>query len=426
MEKVLRLGRVDADVAMTAGEKEEFLRLYHHPHGFARGEIRFRDDSRNRWWPWEQLPGQRIRALTQLLQSAGFMPYAAHGGIFGYVTQAAVRLFQEYVRTIASPERHGRRDPASWPDGVVGSDTRFYLDQWEREGLRCRWSLGETRPDHQRWMNWLATAARHFRDHPTPTMQQLAASARRGDTLLPAEWEFDPAAPQLIGIRFRAEEAFPQGGRRPPDDLFVLLIRGMTFFFWGSTDSNPREGREGYLTEGQHHYRFNWHNISQGRRERIYKAARPAGAGVMVIRDVHGDNALTDRNRRDGLDPNPNPTFNIHWSGLGISNWSAGCQVISGKNYINDAGELISCTHYAARNDRERGQKRSPDGPRLTMGAYTVLSDLLLCYTPQAAPGEKPTFRYSLFREEDVADIPGLDTEELRKKLHLMRTEEFY
>ncbi|THH41247.1 peptidoglycan-binding domain-containing protein [Neolewinella litorea] len=426
MEKVLRLGRVDEDIKFSEAEKQEFLRLYHHPQGFSGGELRFRDDSRNRWWEWEKIEGHRIRDLTRLLQEAGFMPHAEHGGIFGYATQAAVRLFQEYVRTIDSPERHQRRDPPSWPDGVVGDDTQYYLDQWADAGRRCRWSNGETRPDYVRWMTWLQAAKAHHLAHPTPALRALAQADRRGDTFLPEEWDFGGTAPHLIGIRRQAGAPAQSTSRRAPDDLFVLLVQGMTFYFWGSTDANPSSRREGYLMEGQHRYRFNWHNIGEARRDRIYKAGRPAGAGVMVIRDVHGDNALTDRNRQDGFDPIPNPTFNIHWSGLGISNWSAGCQVISGKNYINDRGDLVNCVEYAARNDSERGTKRGSDGPRLTMGAYTVLSDLMLCYTPAQAPGEKPTFRYSLFRKEDFAQIPGIPADELKEKLHLMRSEQFF
>ncbi len=426
MEKLLRLGRVDEDVSFGAAERQEFLRLYHHPEGFDERELRFRDDSRNCWCDWEPIGGQRVKDLTRLLQSAGFMPYAEHSGIFGYATQSAVRLFQEYIRTIGSPDRHARREPPSWPDGVVGQDTRFYLDQWATSGETSRWASGEIRPDYRGWMQWLSAATAFYRSHPTPLMRQLAAAPRRGDSLPPEEWRFPEDEPHLIGIRRRAHLPGETAERRAPDDLFVLLLHGMSFYFWGSSDSNPSTGREGYLIEGQHRYRFNWHNISPGRRERVYKAARPAGAGVMVVRDVHGDNALTDRNRQDGFDPIPNPTFNLHWSGIGLSNWSAGCQVISGKNYLNDGGALISCADYAARRDSERGTKRSERGPRLTMGAYTLLSDLLLTYTPRREPGEKPTFRYSLFREEALDQIPGLSGDVLRDILHRLRNESFY
>ena len=425
MEKVLRLGRVDEDVHFSNEERQAFLELYHHPYGFADGEIRFRDDSRNCWYAWESIEGYRVRELTRFLHAAGFMPHASHDGIFGYVTQAAVRLFQEYVRTVDSPERHARRSPACWPDGVVGKDTAFYIDLWREGKLSTRWSDGETTPDYRRWMHWLRSAAGHYRSKPSPLMQQLMAAERRGDSLTPEEWTYDPGDTHLVGIRRGSGEQMEVRGRAP-DDLFVLLVGGKSFYFWGSTDANPSSGREGYLVEGQHRYRLNWHNIGTSRRERIYKAARPAGAGVMVVRDVHGHNALTAENRRDGFDPDPNPTFNIHWSGLGRSNWSAGCQVISGKNYFNDAGQMINCAEYAARNDAERGQRRAASGPRLTMGAYTVLSDLILCYTRQQELAEKPTFLYSLYQEETFDAIPGIDRTEIETRVRELRTEGFF
>ncbi|MGB3798749.1 MAG: peptidoglycan-binding protein [Lewinella sp.] len=425
MKKVLRLGRVDENVRHSDADKAAFLERYHHRYGFKHGEIRFRDDSRNCWYYWENLPGNDIRELTHFLQSAGFMPYATHDGIFGYVTQAAVRLFQEYVRSISHAEQHDRRAPPSWPDGVVGSDTRAYLQAWAEGKTQTRWSDAGATPDYQRWLRWLAAASEHYLSHPSSAMQTLRDAPRQGDSLPPEAWTFDPEDTHLIGIRrHTAERTIP--GRRPPDDLFILLLQGKSFYFWGSTDPNPHGGREGYLIEGQHRYRLNWHNIGVNRREKIYKAARPAGEGVMVIRDVHDHNALTEANRRDGFDPQPNPTFNIHWSGLGISNWSAGCQVISGKNYLNDRGDLISCTDYAARTDRQRGERRSEGGPRLTMGAYTVLSDLVLCYTRQRNLSEKPTFLYTLFTEEAFGVVDGISRSDLAGHLETLRTEGFY
>ncbi len=423
MEKALRLGRTDEGVFLTDAEKRAFLALYHHPGGFSADELRFRDDSRNVWWDWEPLPGHRVETLTRALQRAGFMPNAAHDGIFGYVTQAAVRLFQEYVHSIELPGQPDNGQPPCWPDGIVGNDTAFYLREWEAAGETCRWASGFPTEDYLRWMQWLQSAADAYRAAPNDLMQALMETEVRGDTLVPADWRFSSDEPHLIGLRRHATHAPLPKGKREPDDLFILLIRGMTFYFWGSTDANPAAGAEAYLVEGQHRYRFNWHNVAAARRPRIYKAARPAGAGVLVVRDVHGHNALTPENRRDGRDPLPNPTINIHWSGLGISNWSAGCQVISGRNYLNDVGALVRCNEYAARNDGERGSRRVEGGPRLTMGAYTLLSDLLLCYTPPPGGEEKPVFRYTLFPEDALDRVPGMDQAALVERLNRMRAD---
>lgn len=399
MAKLLRLGRVDEDVRYGTAEREAFMRYYHHRYGFPQGEVRFRDDTRNRWYDWEPVEGQPVRELTRFLQRAGFMPHASHGGIFGYATQAAVRLFQEYVRTIDQPARHAAADPACWPDGVVGPDTRTYIQAWIDRGTACRWGSGESTPDYLRWMAWLPGVAQHYAENPGPLLRSLRMADRRGDTLLPEQWTFDTRDVHLVGIR-RSAHLQGREGKRPPDDLFVLLVNGRTFYFWGSTDANPRAGGEGYLLEAQHRYRLDWHNIGATRRDRIYKAARPADAGVMVARDVHDHDALTEANRRDGFDPVPNPTFNIHWSGIGLSNWSAGCQVVSGATYLNDSDDLIDCSDFAARTAAERGQRTESGGPRRTMGAYTFLSDLVLCYTPRPSLLEKPTFLYTLLAEE--------------------------
>ena len=404
--KALLLGRVDEHVALTGAEQEEYLDVYHHPAGFLNGERRFRDDTQNRWRPWEVLPGRRITALTHFLQQAGFMPHASHDGVFGYVTQAAVRLFQEYVRTGGH---------TLWPDGVVGLHTASHIARWRAQGLRCRW--GERvvpTADYSGWMEWLARVRVRYRAAPGHQLRTVAALPQRGDTLPPDDWRFDTDEAHLIGLRYHDRRPVEDSQRRPADDLFVLLLKGRTYHFRGSVDANPASRREAYLVEGQHRYRFNWHNIGPGRRERIYKAARPATQGVIVARDVHGHNALTDDNLLDGIDPRPNPTINIHWNGLGLSNWSAGCQTISGSYYCNDLGEWIDCREYTARKDGQRGGRRRANGPRLTMGAYTVLSDLLLCYTPPDPGGEKPTFRYTLLHSDLLDEIPGLDPTHLQ------------
>ncbi|WP_116127942.1 peptidoglycan-binding domain-containing protein [Lewinella sp. IMCC34183] len=400
MEKLLRLGRVDEDINYSPEERRAFLELYHHRYIQREGREKFRDDIRGRWYDWEPIPGQRVRALTQQLQAAGFMPHAEHGGVYGYATQAAVRLFQEYVRTIGDPERHARRDPPSWPDGVVGDDTRYYLERWAETGQRCRWARNEESADYRRWINWLNAATRHYREQPTPAMQELAGRSHRGDSLLPEEWSFDTDEPHLIGIRRRRAAAT---GDRPNDDLFVLLIQGLSFYFWGSTDPRKTDGSNLSVIAGQHLYRFNWHKLQESQVDRLHKGARPAGEGVMTQTE---GGALAE----------PKKTFNIHWSGVGGNNWSAGCQVISGRSYLNDEGERIDCGEFAAVKYADRGTV-GPAGARLTMGAYCVLSDLLFCYTRPPVPGEKPTFRYTLFEENSFAAVPGIPVDEIGERL---------
>ncbi|WP_128763084.1 hypothetical protein [Leeuwenhoekiella aestuarii] len=148
---------------------------------------------------------------------------------------------------------------------------------------------------------------------------------------------------------------------------------------------------EAFLVEGQHKYRLSWHKISSA--QKIYKALRPYSKGVLVYRDKIAKNALTDADIKAGLDE-PNTTINIHWSGDGNTNFSAGCQVIAGRSYIDPDGTLIDCSPYSAisYSGLSNGQ---------THGAYNVLSDLVVCYNKLG----DDTVWYTLGRENNLKEI---------------------
>jgi hypothetical protein len=57
------------------------------------------------------------------------------------------------------------------------------------------------------------------------------------------------------------------------------------------------------------------------------------------------------------------------------------------------------------------------------MGAYTVLSDLLLCYTKAENERDKPILRYSLFEAGSMDLIPGLDRRRLNDYLTTLANE---
>lgn len=175
----------------------------------------------------------------------------------------------------------------------------------------------------------------------------------------------------------------------------------MVFTFWGSTDSSVNmaaRNDEAFLIEGQHEYRFGWHKISE--EQKIYRALKPKDArGVMILRDWNNDNALTDDDLKitdshgnlKGMEVNP--SINIHWSGVGTSNFSAGCQVIAGKSYINHNDELQDCSKFASSS-----YGGLTDSDKKTKGAYNVLTDLILCYAPQNVT----QLFYTLGREESL------------------------
>ena len=151
-------------------------------------------------------------------------------------------------------------------------------------------------------------------------MQVADAFPKPSDTLKIARWNVDRRAIHLIGIR---REEWRKAPVRKNDDVFVLLVNGLAFGFSGSTDPNPKEAKrsdEPYLVRGQHQYRFGWHKVSNP--DRVYRAFRPVGPGVLACRDTSNDDAMTDDDLVKGLSVVPD--INIHWSGAGTGNWSAG------------------------------------------------------------------------------------------------------
>jgi len=366
---VLYLGSCDA--GKKPRSRKVFLKPYHID-GLLINKVSFRDDDRTKWRSFREGTDDAVLKLQQFLFKAGFMPRAAFDGVFGYVTQAAVRLFQEYVRTMENVTN-------MVPDGMVGSGTMSHITRWEKENKVSEWgkmSSNNPSKSYSDWMQLLQQAKQHYTSNPGPILKHLNSLSKTYSTKKPSDWTFNTNDIHLIGIRRKQTQS---AIRRENDDLFVLLINGMTFTFWGSTDASVNmAGRkdEAFLIEGQHLYRFGWHKISV--EKKIYRALKPQKPrGVMIIRDWDNDNAYTDEDIKvNGL--RVNPSINIHWTGIGRSNFSAGCQVIAGKSYLNHKNDLQDCSKFASAS---YGGLTTSN--KKTKGAYNVFTDLILCYAPQ-------------------------------------------
>lgn len=391
---VLSLGKVDSG-AMPA-DPAQFLARYHATMPLAQAKSQFRDEADGVWRDFQITDGSDVRALQQFLHDKGFLPKADMvDGIFGYATQAAVRLFQEYVRTIEKMETIGA------PDGIVGQGTQAHIKRWIDNGLHCEWadwSTGNPSPEYTEWISLLGKAKAYFKANGGEITDLVQKHPNPGDTLKIDDWDVSANTVHLIGLR-QGEDAAATGkdskGRflRGNDDLFVFLINGMVFKFWGSTDPNPALAKDTgnpFLVEGQHKYQFGWHGIGEKKQHQVYRALKPATKGVLVYR-VPEAAGLTAAQIAGGLDATPNGTINIHWSGVGGYNFSAGCQVIAGRSYINHRDEVINCSKYAATSYNELGGQKG-------RGAYNVFTDLLLSYGP---PGVT-TIAYTLGRDETL------------------------
>ena len=396
----LKLGTCDQN-ALPA-DKKAFLAPYHQ--GMAAGlqnMLQFRDESD--WRPFSPQPGTAVRDLQQFLKDAGFMPKSSVSGVFGYATQAAARLFQEYLRTVENDATIGT------PDGVVGPNTLAHIEAWKakkagKPEFVCDWAKFSSQnpsPEFSKWLGLLTSAKELFAQQKDthPILKLIENFKTASDTKKVADWSTDPNTVYLIGIR-RGEDR-SVGASRGNDDLFVLLVNGMVFQFWGSTDPNPDMTDRpdmAFLVEGQHEFKFGWHHV--GEAEKIYQALQPATSGVLVFRDQgpNFDHALTDKDIAAGLS-GPNTSIHIHWSGVGNLNYSAGCQVISGNRYINHLGNVVDCRSFAA-------TKQGTLGNGMTRAAYNLFTDLVFCYAPQGVT----TIRYMLGHDETFQKL-GWDSD---------------
>ena len=372
-----------------------FFNIYHRGFvgAFDEKRFEFRDDDKGIWKGLQEIATNEVKVLQTFLFDAGFMPKSNKDGVFGYATQAAVRLFQEYVRV-----EEGYKDCI--PDGVVGPKTWSHIQRWQQSGKKADYGNNS---EYQQWLTLLRATKEYYLKNPSPILELVNQFPKNADTRRIADWTFEEDDVHLIGVRVGEEK---KETKRTNNDIFILLINGMVFKFWGSTDPNPTMSNrkdEPFLVEGQHKYGFAWHQI--GNTEKIYRALWPyskfqgkdGNVGVMVYRDWNDDNALTEEDlahrqarKQNALDTNLNQTINIHWSGYGYSNWSAGCQVLAGKSYINNKNNVVDCSSYAANGNTELGQ------PNKTKGAYNVFTDLVLSY----APPMKDYLLYTLGRDE--------------------------
>ncbi len=381
------------DIGKIPEDRRKFLDPYHMD-GITVTSNSFRDDDRTTWRPFTETESDEVANLQQFLFDAGFMPRGVIDGVFDYVTQAAARLFQEYLRTL-DPEG----DPDMVPDGLVGNITMQHVDRWKNEGKGADWGKSSSNNPTKEYSNWiklLEKSKTHYIANPGPIMTAVNKLENTHSTIKAPDWNFSKDEIHLIGIRRKQDMSAVR--ERANDDLFILLINGMVFKFWGSTDPSKKmvgsSRNEPYLVEGQHKYRFGWHKISE--EKKIYRALKPyKSAGVIILRDLDRDNALTphDLSVAGTHSLEVNNSINIHWSGIGHTNWSAGCQVISGKNYINHKNELVDCSKFAS-----SAYSQLNASSKKTKGAYNVLADLVVCYSK---PGVDYLL-YTLGREESM------------------------
>lgn len=333
-----------------------------------------------------------VMAIQKALTALGFFPGGKADGICGYRTLSAIRLFQEYVRSV-------EKLPCV-PDGRFGPESQRHLQRWVDGRLEMAWkatidrwqagALGDT--EYTRWLALLEKVKAHYSASPNRMLQLVNGYPGKTSTRKMADWDFSRKHIHLIGIR-RSEANLKF------DDILVLLIKGLVFKFQGSTDPGSVEvGAPGapFLVQGQHDYHFGWHQKS-------YLALRPLdlGSGVLVVRSK-SDFILDDADVAGGV--KPEYTINIHWGGVGgqrlVDTWSKGCQVINGTAYLNPSNEVVSCAAFVGTNNTD-----IKNNPAKTRGAYNVLLDVV---TALGSDLPTQTVKYMLLTASDLDLDPEL------------------
>lgn len=421
---VLQLGNYDT--GKKPANLASFFKPYH-VDGILATTNKFRSDDNNRFEEWEQADENDVQKLQEFLYDAGFMTKKYNEGVYDYVTEAAVRLFQEYMATI--------ENKSCSRDGKVGPNTWQLINQWPK-GKKCNWhsSITSNNPSHKEytaWMDLLDEAKTYYSDtnHQGPIMRAVNQASDTGSTIKTQDWKFERDKIHLVGIRRNESKSISV---RKNDDLFILLINGMVFKFWGSTDPKVKKGvtTEPFLVEGQHLYRFGWHNLGAVGADKkhkrgayvTYRALRPANnrQNVLVVRDKDNDDKLSKGDLgASGLELSLANYINVHWTGTSRSQttWSAGCQVIKGQSYMNDRGEIVDYSDYTAATyeDLFKDKKKHK-------GAYRFLTDLVVCYSEKGVN----TMYYTLGNEnEELAKLGNVFGETyVRDALKAMKADE--
>ncbi len=371
--------------------------------------MQFRGEANSTWFKLAANEGSDVMMLQLYLQSMGFNPKGPMDGIYGYRTLSAVRLFQEYVRTVDHDLAIGKAD------GIAGPKTRARVDQWVGNGIKANFKPVDK--IQKSIFTGLKLLRHHFLTQPAdPATDALNRYTSPSSSRKVADWKFDPNDIHLIGIRRDDTSLILRDGKyvRRNDDIFVLLINGSRFVFRGSTDPSPRmAGRDdaAFLIRGQHEYRFGWHKINTVGSDvvKVYRAFKPKSShGVLVVRAEDGQ--LTPSSYAKGAEANY--SINIHWSGAGTSNWSAGCQVIAGSRYKNMRNEIVDLSRSASPGYATLNLK--------TRGAYNVLIDLATVFSDDFRCDSSDTLYYTLLYEKDLLHAPesaGLDFRQLIAEL---------
>jgi peptidoglycan hydrolase-like protein with peptidoglycan-binding domain len=117
------------------------------------GKRRLRGDKEGEWVSFQKADAgdMKVKEVQQFLKDASFFAGKVDG-ICGYRTTAAIRLFQEYVRTVEGDASIG------FPDGKLGPTSFNHVKRWKTSNKKADWtnfSSAKPSTEYTKWMNLL-------------------------------------------------------------------------------------------------------------------------------------------------------------------------------------------------------------------------------------------------------------------------------
>src|SRR5215470_2974957 len=149
---MITLGTYDSNVQPSA--LDEYIEHAKKLTGVENWENKLRGEKDGEWAEFRPLSGSvmTVADAQRFFKDAGFFPAGKIDGICGYRTLSAIRLFQEYVRTVEGDAGIGA------PDGVMGPKTIAHANRWRSKNQKAEWtgvSAANPSGGYAKWMSLL-------------------------------------------------------------------------------------------------------------------------------------------------------------------------------------------------------------------------------------------------------------------------------
>ena len=195
---MITLGAYDSNIQPSA--LDEYIEHAKTLTGVENWENKLRGEKDGEWAEFQPLSGSvmTVADAQRFLKDAGIFPFGKVDGICGYRTLSAIRLFQEYVRTVEGEVGIGA------PDGRMGPKTIAHADRWRAKNQKAEWagvSAANPSQEYTKWMSLLRKIKEKYVAAPNAMLRKVNEDTQPSDTIKVSNWDFDPNKIHLVGIR---------------------------------------------------------------------------------------------------------------------------------------------------------------------------------------------------------------------------------